>query len=168
MENNSAPEPERKKELKVYAFARNIAPVENIKKSRKICPKSRWKYQKFIFELIRQRNIFNRQKKNINPKLPDITYEKYISFEKNLDNITLEEEKMVIKVMINIIGVITEEIIFGLLMVKLCNQEEKEIIKESIKLLTEEKNSLKQEVTLLKMQWSKNQIRRKWKKSWGK
>ena len=51
----------------------------------------------------------------------------------------MEEDKMVIKLMINIMEVITEEIKFELTMVKLSDEEETKIIKESIKLLTEEK-----------------------------
>lgn len=45
--------------------------------------------------------------------------------------------------------VMTEEILFELEQIKLSNKEETTIIKESIKFLTKEKNSLKNEITAL-------------------
>jgi hypothetical protein len=115
------------------------------------------------------------QKENINPKLPNIIYEKYITlemlqslnkffsiletekifvfiqngFEQKLDYLSVEDDKIIVKVMINIMEVITEEITFELERIKLNNEEETTIIKESIKLLTEEKINLKNKVMLL-------------------
>ena len=54
-----------------------------------------------------------------------------------------------IKLVINFMEVITEEILFELDKMKLSDEEETTIIKESIKLLTEEKKNLKNEVLLL-------------------
>ena len=45
--------------------------------------------------------------------------------------------------------VMTEEILFELEQIKLSNEEETTIIKESIRFLTEEKNNLKNEITAL-------------------
>lgn len=99
------------------------------------------------------------QKENINPKLPNIIYEKYITletlqslnkffsiletekifvfiqnaFEQKLDHISSEDDKIIIKVMINIMKVISEEITFELERIKLSNEEETTIIKESKK-----------------------------------
>ena len=176
MDNNSAPEPEKKKELKVYTFTRNLNPEENNEETpgkEKLNQENN--FLNFSLTLYDKEISLVATKKNINPKLPDIIYETYItletlqsfnkffsiletekiysiiqnSFEQKFDHITIEEEKILIKLMINLMEVITEEIKFELTMVKLSNEEETKIIKESIKLLTEEKNSLKQEVVSL-------------------
>lgn len=176
MENNSAPVPEKKKELKVYTFTRNLNPEEN---NEEIKGKDLLNQENLLLNY--SLNLYDKeisiiaQKKNINPKLPDIMYEAYIgletlqsfnkffsiletekiyaiiqySFEQKFDHIKIVENKIIIKLMINIMEVITEEIKFELTMVKLNSEEETKIIKESIKLLTEEKNNLKQEVILL-------------------
>ena len=176
MDNNSAPEPEKKKELKVYTFTRNLNPEE---KNEETPGKDILNQENNILNF--SLNLYDKEisiiatKKNINPKLPDIIYETYISletlqgfnkffsiletekiytiiqnsFEQKFDHITIEEDKILIKLMINVMEVITEEIKFELTMVKLSDEEETKIIKESIKLLTEEKNSLKQEVISL-------------------
>ena len=117
--------------------------------------------------------IATKDKKNT--KLPNITYEKYIdletlqsfnkffsildtekifliiqkSFEQKFDKILVKEDKMVIQLIVNFMDVVTEEIKFELQMVKLSNEEETNIIKESIRLLTVEKDNLKNEVYLL-------------------
>lgn len=176
MENNPAPEPEKKKGLKVYTFTRNLNPEE---KNEETPGKDILNQENNILNF--SLNLYDKEisiiatKKNINPKLPDIIYETYISletlqgfnkffsiletekiytiiqnsFEQKFDHITIEEDKILIKLMINLMEVITEEIKFELTMVKLSDEEETKIIKESIKLLTEEKNSLKQEVISL-------------------
>ena len=176
MENNPAPEPEKKKGLKVYTFTRNLNPEE---KNEETPGKDILNQENNILNF--SLNLYDKEisiiatKKNINPKLPDIIYETYISletlqgfnkffsiletekiytiiqnsFEQKFDHITIEEDKILIKLMINVMEVITEEIKFELTMVKLSDEEETKIIKESIKLLTEEKNSLKQEVISL-------------------
>ena len=176
MENNPAPEPEKKKGLKVYTFTRNLNPEENNEETPgKDKLNQENNFLNFSLTLYDKEISLVATKKNINPKLPDIIYETYItletlqsfnkffsiletekiftiiqnSFEQKFDHITIEEEKILIKLMINLMEVITEEIKFELTMVKLSNEEETKIIKESIKLLTEEKNSLKQEVVSL-------------------
>jgi len=160
MENNSAPEPEKKKELKVYSFTRNIISNENDdetpgKDDLKLAENT----INFSLTLYDKEISLVSQKENINPKLPNIIYEKYITletlqslnkffsiletekifvfiqngFEQKLDHISVEDDKIIIKVMINIMEVITEEIIFELERIKLSNEEETTIIKESKK-----------------------------------
>ena len=176
MENSSAPEPEKKKELKTFSFTRDISNKENDEKTPgndenknggNILNLTLTLYDKEI-SLVAQRD-------NINPKLPNIIYEKYISaetlqglnkifsvldtekiftiiknsFEQKFDHIAIEEDKIIIKLMINFMEVMTEEIAFELDKIKLSSEEENSIIKESIKLLTEEKKNLKNEVTQL-------------------
>ena len=68
------------------------------------------------------------------------------SFEMNYDNISVEEEGIKIKLMINIMDVITEEISFTIPKIQFTKEEEVETLKESIKILDNEKNSLKKEV----------------------
>ena len=58
----------------------------------------------------------------------------------------LEEDKLVIKLMINFMEVVSEELTFELQKIKLSSEEESLLINESIKALTEEKNLLKNEV----------------------
>jgi hypothetical protein len=113
------------------------------------------------------------QRERLNPKLSNILYEKYLSLEtlqslnkffsvldtekifiiiknaleQKLDHITIEDDTIKIKIIINFMEVMTEEILFELEQIKLSNEEETTIIKESIKFLTEEKNSLKNEIT---------------------
>ncbi len=60
-------------------------------------------------------------------------------FEQKYDKISIEEDKIIIKLIINIMEVMKEEIIFELEKKKLSSEEETTIIKESIKLVTEEK-----------------------------
>ena len=60
-------------------------------------------------------------------------------FEQKFDKIYTEEDKIFIKLMINFMEVMKEEIIFELEKKKLSSEEETTIIKESIKLVTEEK-----------------------------
>ena len=176
MENRSAPEPEKKKELKTFSFTRDISNKENDEKTPgndenknggNILNLTLTLYDKEI-SLVAQRD-------NINPKLPNIIYEKYISaetlqglnkifsvldtekiftiiknsFEQKFDHIAIEEDKIIIKLMFNFMEVMTEEISFELDKIKLSSEEENSIIKESIKLLTEEKKNLKNEVTQL-------------------
>ena len=82
MENKSAPEPEKKKELKVYSFTRNIHINEKDdetpgKDDSKICGNTlnlSLKLYDIEISLIAQRE-------RLNPKLPNILYEKYLSLE---------------------------------------------------------------------------------------
>ena len=57
------------------------------------------------------------------------------SFEQQFDHITIEEDKIIIKLMINFMEVMTEEIMFELEKIKLSSEEDNSLIKESIKLL---------------------------------
>jgi hypothetical protein len=178
MENNSAPESEKKKELKVYSFTRNINIISN-ENADETPGKDDLKLSgntiNFALTLYDKEISLVAQKENINPKLPNIIYEKYITlemlqslnkffsiletekifvfiqngFEQKLDYLSVEDDKIIVKVMINIMEVITEEITFELERIKLNNEEETTIIKESIKLLTEEKINLKNKVMLL-------------------
>ena len=74
------------------------------------------------------------------------------SFELNYDNLFLEDNKLVIKLMINFMEVVTEELTFELQKIKLSGEEESLIINESIKALTEEKNILKKKLIHLIIQ----------------
>ena len=179
MENNSAPEPEKKKELKAYSFTRIITQNDIVEET-PMKPKKENSKQEGI-TLNFKMNLYDKeislvaQKENINPKLKNIVYEKYISletlqslnkffsildkekifviiqkaFEEKLEHISLEEDKIIVKAMINIMEVITEEITFELEKIKMSSEEESQFVKESIKLLTEEKDNLKKEVQLL-------------------
>ena len=71
------------------------------------------------------------------------------SFELNYENISIEEKEIKIKLMINIMNVVTEEINFDIPKLKFTKEEEFETLKESIKILENEKNSLKKEVKAL-------------------
>ena len=177
MENSSAPEPEKKKELKTYSFTRNIFSNEKDEET----PgnnenKNGGNTLNLTLTLYDKEISLIAQKENISPKLPNIIYEKYISsetlqglnkifsildtekiftiiknsFEQKLDHITIEEDKIIIKLMINFMEVMTEEIVFELEQVKMSEEEEVIIVKESIKSLTEEKKNLKEEVAKLK------------------
>ena len=173
----SVSEPKKKKELKVYSFTRIINFNDN---SNEIPEKnsSNFGENKLNLELTLYDKEISlvAQRESINPKLPKIVYEKYINleilqsmnkffyfldtekiftiihngFKQKLDQILVEEDKIVIKLMINNREMMTEEIIFELQMIKLSTEEEITIIKESLKLLTNEKKDLKNEVMLLK------------------
>lgn len=82
MENNSAPEPEKKKELKVYSFTRNIISNENDEETPgKDDLKLAGNTINFALTLYDKEISLVAQKENINPKLPNIIYEKYITLE---------------------------------------------------------------------------------------
>ena len=71
------------------------------------------------------------------------------SFEKQYDVITQGEEELKIKLMINIMDVMTEEISFDLPIIILSSKDELESLKETIKMMEEEKNSFKKMITKL-------------------
>ena len=71
------------------------------------------------------------------------------SFELNYDQISVENDIMKIKIMITLMEVVTEEMSIELQKIKFSDEEETCIIKESIKLLNNEKDILKKEVTAL-------------------
>ena len=176
MENKSAPEPEKKKELKVYSFTRNIPLNEkDAETPGKDDPKINGCTLNLSLKLYDKEISLTAQRERSNPKLPNILYEKYISLEtlqslnkffslldtekifviiknaleQKLDHITIEEDKIKIKIIINFMEVMTEEILLELEQIKLSNEEETTIIKESIKFLTEERDNLKNEITAL-------------------
>ena len=171
MEDCSTPDTKKKKELKTYSFTRNIpnnAKKEEIKGKNELT-------LNLILTLYDKEISLVAQKENINTKFLNIKYEKYINletlqsmnkffsildtekifdiiksgFEQKFDKIYTEEDKIFIKLMINFMEVMKEEIIFELDKRNLSSEEENIIIKESIKLLTEEKKNLKNEVTKL-------------------
>ena len=177
MTDNSAPEPEKKKkELKSCTFTREIGPNEEMeetpgKNDSKIAGN---KLQLTLYLYDTEISLVA-QRENINNKMPNILYEESISletlqslnkifsildldkiftiiqksFEQKFDHISAQEDKLVIKMMINFMEVMTEEVTFELQMIKLTNEEETIIMKESIKLLNEEKQNLTNQVTLL-------------------
>ena len=71
------------------------------------------------------------------------------SFEQKYDVISQAEEQLQIKLMMNIMDVVTEEIFLNLPRIKLTNEDELESMKETIKYLVNERNSLKEEVKSL-------------------
>ena len=85
MENNSAPEPEKKKELKVYSFTRIITPNDKVEEKPTKPKKENSKQEGITLNF--KMNLYDKeislvaQKENINPKLKNIVYEKYISLE---------------------------------------------------------------------------------------
>ena len=176
--NISAPEPGKKEALKEYSFTRIInlknklsetPKDEDIQKE----PKDSTTLN-LIISLYPKEISISAKEKNKNEKLPNILYETNLSletlqgynkffsilsiekifetiqksFELNYDNMFLEEDKLVIKLMINFMEVVTEELTFEQ-KIKLSSEEESLLINESIKALTEEKNLLKNEVNSL-------------------
>ena len=73
------------------------------------------------------------------------------SFEQKYDMTSQKEKELQIKLMINVLDVMTEEISFSLPKIKLTNQDELESPKETIKYLDSERNSLKEEVKSLNL-----------------
>ena len=177
--NISAPEPGKKEALKEYSFTRIInlknkhsetPKDEDIQKE----PKDSTTLN-LIISLYPKEISISAKEKNKNEKLPNILYETNLSletlqgynkffsilsiekifetiqkfFELNYDNMFLEEDKLVIKLMINFMEVVTEELTFELQKIKLSSEEESLLINESIKALTEEKNILKNEINSL-------------------
>ena len=166
MKNYSVSELQKKKELKVYYFTRIINFNGNANQiPEKNCPKIGRNRINFVLTLYDKEISLVAQRESINPKLPNIVYEKSIGletlqsmnkffsildtekiftiiqngFEQKFDQILIEEDKIVIKLMINSKEMMTEEIIFELQMIKLSTEEEIAIIKESLKFLSEEK-----------------------------
>lgn len=154
MENIPAPEVEKKKELKVYSFTR-IINSKNIKEAttEKDGPNNEESTFNFKLNLLQNEISIIAKKDTKNEKLANISYEQYISlktlqsfnkffsildtekifviiqksFEQSLDNITLEEDKIVINLMVNFMEVVTEKLKFELQMIKLTNEEETDI-----------------------------------------
>ena len=82
MENKSAPEPEKKKELKVYSFTRNIPPNEkDAETPGKDDSKINGCTLNLSLKLYDKEISLIAQRERLNPKLPNILYEKYISLE---------------------------------------------------------------------------------------
>ena len=71
------------------------------------------------------------------------------SFEQNYDEITMDEDTLKIKLMINIMDIVTETLSFELKRIKFSNEEEVLVLKEAMKSLDAEKNGLKNEIKIL-------------------
>ena len=176
--NEKAPEPEIKKELKSFTFTRSLQNEEetpqhpkeeniNLDKNDKVI-------LTFILNLYENEILFNIEQRKENFKVANIIYEKSFlieffknykilstinldkifdliqkSFELNYDHITLEENKLKIKLMINLMDVITEEINMEIPMTKMTNQDEVLSLKESVKLLEQERSNQKKEIKIL-------------------
>ena len=180
--NISAPEPGKKEALKEYSFTRIInlknklsetPKDEDIQKE----PEDSTTIN-LILSLYPKEISISAKEKNKNEKLPNILYETNLSLETlqgynkffsilsiekifetiqksfglNYDNMFVEEDKLVIKLMINFMEVVTEEITFELQKIKLSSEEESLLINESIKALTEEKIFLKMKLIHLIIQ----------------
>ena len=146
---------------------------ENIKKE-----KEKEKSDKFILDftlnLYEDEIIFNVKQRKENFKVANIIYEKSFSpeffksykiltllnlektfdliqksFELDYDQIILEENELRIKLVINIMDVLTEEINLEIPMIKMANQDEVLSLKESIKFLEQERNNQKKEISSL-------------------
>ena len=144
---------------------------ENIKKEKE-------KSDKFILDftlnLYEDEIIFNIKQRKENFKVANIIYEKGFSpeffksykiltllnlektfdliqksFELDYDQIILEENKLKIKLVINLMDVITEEINLEIPMIKMASQDEVLSLKESIKFLEQERNNQKKEISSL-------------------
>ena len=146
---------------------------ENIKKE-----KEKEKSDKFILDftlnLYEDEIIFNVKQRKENFKVANIIYEKSFSpeffksykiltllnlektfdliqksFELDYDQIILEENELRIKLMINLMDVLSEEINLEIPMIKMANQDEILSLKESIKFLEQERNNQKKEISSL-------------------
>ena len=146
---------------------------ENIKKE-----KEKEKRDKFILDftlnLYEDEIIFNVKQRKENFKVANIIYEKSFSpeffksykiltslnlektfdliqksFELDYDQIILEENELRIKLMINLMDVLSEEINLEIPMIKMANQDEVLSLKESIKFLEQERNNQKKEISSL-------------------
>jgi hypothetical protein len=144
---------------------------ENIKKEKE-------KSDKFILDftlnLYEDEIIFNVKQRKENFKVANIIYEKCFSpeffksykiltllnlektfdliqksFELDYDQIILEENELRIKLVINIMDVLSEEINLEIPMIKMASQDEVLSLKESIKFLEQERNNQKKEISSL-------------------
>jgi len=178
-ENQKAPEPENLKPKKEYSFTRLINPKDNISQTPGKDDLNINKIDTTTFNLTlslfeNEISLVAKEHKE-NSKLPNISYEKKLdfetlkgfnkffallncekifdviqkSFELNYDQISVENDIMKIKIMITFMEVVTEEMSIELQKIKFSDEEETCIIKESIKLLNNEKDILKKEVTVL-------------------
>ena len=178
-ENQKAPEPENLKPNKEYSFTRLINPKDNISQTPGKDDLNINKIDTITFNLTlslfeNEISLVAKEHKE-NSKLPNTSYEKKLdfetlkgfnkffallncekifdviqkSFELNYDQISVENDIMKIKIMITLMEVVTEEMSIELQKIKFSDEEETCIIKESIKLLNNEKDILKKEVTAL-------------------
>ena len=178
-ENQKAPEPENLKPKKEYSFTRLINPKDNISQTPGKDDLNINKIDTTTFNLTlslfeNEISLVAKEHKE-NSKLPNTSYEKKLdfetlkgfnkffallncekifdviqkSFELNYDQISVENDIMKIKIMITLMEVVTEEMSIELEKIKFSDEEETCIIKESIKLLNDEKDILKKEVTAL-------------------
>ena len=178
-ENQKAPEPENLKPKKEYSFTRLINPKDNISQTPGKDDLNINKIDTTTFNLTlslfeNEISLVAKEYKE-NSKLPNTSYEKKLDFETlkgfnkffallncekifdviqkslelNYDQISVENDIMKIKIMITFMEVVTEEMSIELQKIKFSDEEETCIIKESIKLLNNEKDILKKEVTAL-------------------
>ena len=178
-ENQKAPEPENLKPKKEYSFTRLINPKDNISQTPGKDDLNINKIDTTTFNLTlslfeNEISLVAKEHKE-NSKLPNTSYEKKLdfetlkgfnkffallncekifdviqkSFELNYDQISVENDIMKIKIMITFMEVVTEEMSIELQKIKFSDEEETCIIKESIRLLNNEKDILKKEVTAL-------------------
>ena len=128
----------------------------------------------FTLNLYEDEIVFNIKQRKENFKVANIIYEKSFSpeffksykiltslnlektfdliqksFELDYDQIILEENELRIKLMINIMDVLTEEINLEIPMIKMASQDEVLSLKESIKFLEQERNNQKKEISSL-------------------
>ena len=128
----------------------------------------------FNISLYEEEIVFNVEQRKENFKIANIIYEKNLSsenfkgykilssldltnifdiiqssFEQNFDHLSLEEDKLKIKLIINLMKVLTEEINIELPMIKMTNQDEVLSLKESVKFLEMERNTQKVEINNL-------------------
>ena len=111
--------------------------------------------EKFKVPFIQFDRIFTIEElKNFNKFLALLPLEKIFevfqqSFEQKFDNISIEKEELKISLTINIMNVMTENILFIIPMIKMTNNDELESLKENIKFLDEERNYLKDQINNL-------------------
>ena len=175
--DEKAPAPQQKNILKEYTFQRNLkqtpeGPENNINKESKqentinlnltmtlfeeeIELNIKGFKEKFKVPFIQFDRIFTIEElKNFNKFLALLPIEKLFdvfhqSFEHKFDNISIEKEELKISLTINIMNVMTENILFIIPMIKMTNNDELESLKENIKFLDEERNYLKDQINNL-------------------
>ena len=176
--NEEAPKLVIKNKLKEFSFTRNIqnqkdTPQEPGKND--INPDEGNNIFSFILTLYEDEICFNIKERKEISKIANITYEKSFSlenlknfskffsllntekifeliqksFELYYDNITFSEDKLIIKLMINMMDIITEEINFEIPKKTMEYQDDVQTLKESVEFLEKERSYFKKEINLL-------------------
>lgn len=175
--NEEAPNPQ-KEILKEFSFTRNIPIQKETPQEPNIKDINQDKGNinlSFTLQLHEDNIYFNVNGTKENSKVPYIKYEKSFeienlknlnkffalienkqifeliqkSFELNYDEITFSEEKLIIKLMINMMNVLTEEIDFEIPGIKMEKQDEIVILRESVDIMEKERSNFKKEINLL-------------------